>query len=147
MSSLKKFIRVNHWLTNKLWGPAESSQKVPQNDLHKMTFTNDLHKWPSQNDLHKMISIRLLSTIMSSQKWLHSGQMAWVVNGPIGTLRNHAIYILLTGTFKISPENKEFYRFIRLIETGCCWHSNARYDGIFSMIEFFGKLKQPKNKK
>lgn len=52
-----------------------------------------------------------------------------------------------TGTFKISPENKEFYRFIRLIETGCCWHRNARYDGIFSMIEFFGKLKQPKNKK
>lgn len=52
-----------------------------------------------------------------------------------------------TGTFKISPENKEFYRFVRLIETGCCWHSNARYDGMFSMIEFFGKLKQPKNKK
>lgn len=52
-----------------------------------------------------------------------------------------------TATFKISPENKEFYRFIRLIETGCCWYSSTRYDGIFSMIEFFGKLHLSKTNK
>ena len=47
--------------------------------------------------------------------------------------------------FEISPPMKEFYRFIRLLETGINWDSrNNRYDGFFSKIEFFGKLQQTK---
>lgn len=46
-------------------------------------------------------------------------------------------------TFNISPPRREFYRFIRLIETGCSWRGENRYDGDFSKIEFFGKLQEP----
>lgn len=50
-------------------------------------------------------------------------------------------------TFKVSKEQKEFYRFVKLTETGECWANDNRYDGDFSMIEFFGKLQLPENKK
>ena len=49
-------------------------------------------------------------------------------------------------TFNISKPLPEFYRFIRLIETGCCWRGDNRYDGDFSKIEFFGKLQEPQSK-
>lgn len=46
-------------------------------------------------------------------------------------------------TFNISPSRTDFYRFIRLTETGCCWFDTTRYDGTFSKIEFFGQLQEP----
>ena len=45
--------------------------------------------------------------------------------------------------FNISPERNEFYRFIRLVETGCHWGSSNCYDGDFCNLEFFGRLQQP----
>ena len=45
-----------------------------------------------------------------------------------------------------TEETKEFYRFIRLRQTGESWYSNGGYYYIyFYFIEFYGKLKEPNN--
>lgn len=50
-------------------------------------------------------------------------------------------------SFQISPERKQFYRFIRILETVISWDGrNNRYDSVFSKVEFFGKLQQPQKK-
>ena len=47
------------------------------------------------------------------------------------------------GTFKIQQET-QFYRFIRLHQTGQNWANNNYM--VFYCIEFYGKLKEPTNK-
>ena len=50
------------------------------------------------------------------------------------------------GTFSISQPRSEYYRFVRLVETGCRWDDDTCYDGDISMIEFYGQLKEPTSK-
>lgn len=49
-------------------------------------------------------------------------------------------------TFKIQKETNEFYRFIRLKQTGCSWYlypNDNNYSVWIQSIEFFGKLQEP----
>lgn len=49
-------------------------------------------------------------------------------------------------TFVVKKENDEFYRFVRLRQTGCSWgkYSIDVYTLCFKYIEFFGKLRMKK---
>ena len=51
----------------------------------------------------------------------------------------------ITAIFKVNKELSDFYRFIRLRQTGYSWHSD--YYIYFYFIEFFGKIDETAKKK
>lgn len=53
-----------------------------------------------------------------------------------------------TATFKVSKERSDFYRFVRIHQTGYSWYeypNSNRYDIQMRLVEFFGKLDENKD--
>ena len=47
--------------------------------------------------------------------------------------------------FHVQQKSDNFYRYVRLLQTGCNWNDNDKYHYLhFNLIEFFGKIKMNK---